>query len=58
MLTLMSLDKKLTEKPSMAGKVVDEEHENVFQEVWAGGAKALLEFVPVAAEHVYKASEI
>lgn len=42
MLTLMSFDKKPEEKLSTAGKVVAEGGEHVFQEVWAGGAKALL----------------
>jgi hypothetical protein len=55
MLTLMSFDKKLMEKPSMAGKVVDEGGENAFQEVWAGGVKDLLEIGPGAAGHVYRA---
>lgn len=51
----MPLDKKLTEKPRMAGKVVDEGGETVFQEVWTGGVKAFLELVPGVAGHIYKA---
>lgn len=57
MLTLMSFDKKPTEELSMAGEVVDEGGENVFWEVWEGGAEALLQLVPRAAGHIYKASE-